>query len=189
MTIFNTIFKLPLGRKSILIGVHQFIWHPITVYIAWIECYKRFPTFKESVCILIHDWGYWNAPNMDGAEGETHPEAGAKIAGFLFGKKYYDLVLYHSRHYARRDNVEPSALCWPDKLSIKFDPKLFYLLRATITGEIKEYRQSCRENFSVDRSNGEWFDRLRQDFIKLAAAKKSNAIPYQEKEDIRGNCR
>lgn len=24
-----------IGTKSILFGVHQFIWHPVTVYIAW----------------------------------------------------------------------------------------------------------------------------------------------------------
>ena len=32
---------------------------------------------------------------------------------------------------------EPSALCWPDKMSLRFDWKPFYLLRATLTGELE----------------------------------------------------
>ena len=32
----------------------------------------------------MHDLGYWGKPNMDGTEGETHPEFGAKVMHFLF---------------------------------------------------------------------------------------------------------
>lgn len=164
---------LPVGRRSLLWGVHQFLWHPITVARAWIALYGRWPTWREAVCIVIHDWGYWFTSNMDGEEGERHPEFGARIAGRLFGRKYHDLVLYHSRHYVKRENerrtrwaelknaclaaigktsirmepamVKPSPLCWADKLSICYDPPWFYLLRARLSGEIKEYRQNRPE--------------------------------------------
>ena len=82
-----------VGTKSLLFGVHQFIWHPVTVLIAWVSLYGR-PTWRELICIIVHDWGYWGAPNMDGEEGERHPEVGAEIALRLFGLEYYELVLY-----------------------------------------------------------------------------------------------
>lgn len=82
-------------------GVHQFLWHRITVLVAWWSLYGA-PNCREAICIFIHDWGYWTCENMDGEEGERHPEFGAKLAGWLFGQKYHDLVLLHSRHYARQ---------------------------------------------------------------------------------------
>ena len=36
----------------------------------------------------LRDVGYVDKPNMDGAEGETHVELGAKIMGLLFGKTW-----------------------------------------------------------------------------------------------------
>ena len=125
------------GTKSILFGIHQFLWHPVTVWVAWVWLYRKLPTFKESICIIIHDWGYWGKTNMDDEEGERHPELGAKIAGWLFDypmvftlpaalwirtTDYHDLCLLHSRHYARNAGREPSKLCWADKLSIIFEP-------------------------------------------------------------------
>jgi hypothetical protein len=59
---------MKVGQRSLLYGVHQFLWHPITVLIAWWVLFGR-PTWRELVCIIIHDWGYWNCPNMDGPEG------------------------------------------------------------------------------------------------------------------------
>lgn len=70
------------------------------------------------------------------------------------------IVLYHSRHYARLRRQTPSKLCWADKLFILYDPKWFYLFRAKLTGEIKEYR--LKDIFGLERSDGEWFDWLRE---------------------------
>jgi hypothetical protein len=165
------------GRKSLLFGVHQFIWHPITVWLAWRNLYGR-PSFKESICIIIHDWGYWFTPNMDGPEGEKHPEVGARIAGKLFGKEYYNLVLLHSRHYARLIDKDPSRLCWADKLSILYDPKWFYLIRAISSGEIHEYRQHASHQIPLTASHSIWFDWLKPKFIKLAAERRGDAVPY-----------
>ncbi|WP_270619997.1 hypothetical protein [Paenibacillus macerans] len=168
----------PLGRRSLIFGVHQFFWHPWTVYRAWKSLYGR-PSWREIICIIVHDWGYWNAPNIDGEEGQQHPELGARITGKLLGREYGELVLYHSRHYARLHGQPPSKLCWADKLSILYDPKWFYLFRSKMTGEIKEYRLNGKDVFGLERSDSEWFDWLRGEFLKLAATKKADSVPYQ----------
>lgn len=149
---------MKIGTKSLLFGVHQFIIHPIVVYRAWKQLYGR-PSWREVICIIIHDWGYVGKPNMDGKEGERHPETASGIVTKLFGKRYGDLCLYHSRHYARNAGAEPSKLCWADKLSITMEPKWFYLLRAKLTGEIKEYRAVSAEAGYIPLSctNNEWY--------------------------------
>lgn len=149
---------MKVGQRSLLFGVHQFIWHPITVLIAWLVLYRR-ATWKEMFCIIIHDWGYWFTPNMDGQEGERHPEFAAKIAGKWLGQEYHDLCLYHSRHYASNAGRKPSKLCYADKLSIKYDPGFFYLLRGWLSGELKEYRQIAADAgfIPLSASNREWY--------------------------------
>lgn len=195
------LWLFPVGRRSLLWGVHNFVWHPWTVYKAWRSMYGR-PTWREAICILIHDWGYWSCPNMDGPEGERHPEAGAKIAGFLLGPAYYDLVLYHSRHYVKLQNdqrravmsafpnlaqavsdsqmVKPSKLCWADKMSILYDPPWFYLMRARLSGEIKEYRANAAKAglVPIDAPDTVWLGRLHAYFLTLATRQDPTAIPY-----------
>lgn len=171
---------MKLGTKSLLFGVHQVIWHPITVYKAWVELYGSRPDWKTSVCILIHDWGYWGKPDMDGEKGERHPEVGAKIAGWLFGRKYHNLVLYHSRHYARNAGVTPSKLCWPDKLSHIYEPAWWYLFRARLSGELKEYRKTAAESgfLPLTASDQEWFAKLQAYFRKLGEEQRGDAVQY-----------
>jgi hypothetical protein len=165
------------GTKSLLFGVHQFLWHPLTVLIAWHHLYGR-PSWRELVCIIIHDWGYWGSPNMDGDEGERHPEWAAKVANQLFGKKYHDLCLYHSRHYARRLNAEPSLLCWADKLSSIYEPMWFYLLRARLSGELAEYRKLASAYIPLSSSDQKWFQWVQERLIKIANDRRGDAVPY-----------
>lgn len=149
------------GTLSILVGVHQFLWHPFTVWRAWKYLYKRNPTWIELVAIFCHDLGYWGKPDMDGVEGRTHPEGGANLAcnivyyvGRLVYKKQSDAVLmsesvrelclWHSTHYAQLAGGQVSALYLPDKVCVLFDPPWFYKLRAWLSGELAEY---------VDREN------------------------------------
>jgi hypothetical protein len=75
-----------VGTKSLLFGVHQVFIHPIFVTMAWIKLYGL-PTWKEFICIVVHDWGYWSRKDIDGDEGKSHPELGAKLAGKLFGEE------------------------------------------------------------------------------------------------------
>jgi hypothetical protein len=178
-----------VGTKSLLFGVHQFLWHPITVFAAWYELYGM-PNWKECVCIFIHDWGYWGCPNMDGLEGEKHPEFAATIAknyldtwkNLYLSKpmswKYHDLCLYHSRHYARYHGVEPSMLCWADKLSIKYDPWWFYIARAKLSGELYEYlalHTSMGETFKTHR---EWYEWASGRAIQMGKVKNSDGISF-----------
>lgn len=170
---------MKLGQRSLLFGVHQFIWHPVTVLIAWYKLYGL-PNWKELICIIIHDWGYWFAPNMDGEEGERHPEFAARWAGKLLGHEYYLLCLLHSRHYARNQNLKPSKLCWADKLSILYDPAPFYLFRANLSGEIKEYRQlAANAGFiPLTASNREWFTWICDRLSKIGKEMRGDVVPY-----------
>jgi len=132
---------MKIGTKSVLFGVHQFIWHPITVLLAWIDLYG-FPKPWELFCILIHDLGYIGKKEMDGPEGDTHPELGALIAGKIFGERARLECLGHSRSYCLEKQLPISRLCWADKWSPMFDPTHFYWFRGTLSGEIGEYRKS-----------------------------------------------
>lgn len=167
------------GTKSLLFGVHQFIWHPITVWIAWIWLFRKLPTFRETVCIIVHDWGYLGKAQMDDEEGIQHPEFGAVIAGKLFGSEYYDLCLLHSRHYADRVSREPSPLCWADKLSIIFEPWWLYLPRAWVSGELFEYRANSAKTgeISILASHRNWY-RHSQNVLKNIGLKKLSDVIY-----------
>lgn len=172
-----------VGTKSLLFGVHQFLWHPITVLIAWWKLYGR-PDWKEVVCILIHDWGYWGSPNMDGEEGERHPELAADIALALFGVYHYFLCLLHSRHLARSLRKQPSRLCWADKLSILYDPWWFYLPRAWLSGELKEYRKLAADAGFVplSASHREWFAWARDYLGKQGLRQKATVLVNPRRE-------
>ena len=173
------------GTKSLLFGVHQIFWHPATVLLAWIWLYKRLPTWREAVCIFMHDWGYWGKANMDDEEGERHPELAAKIAYFLFmDNKYYYFCLLHSRHLSRRLNNPPSLLCWADKASIRFEPRWFYLLRAWLSGELHEYRRISAETgfLPLTASHSEWFAWIKSRQIKLGVEQRCDVVKYANKE-------
>lgn len=151
-----------VGRKSILFGMHQVLWHPLTVILAWRRLYGRL-TGRELVAILVHDWGYWFTRDIDGEEGQRHPELGAKIAGRIYGPEYRDLVLYHSRYYAWAAGVTPSRLAAADKLSILYEPAWWYLFRCRLTGELAEYRRESADFGAVPltATDREWFDWIR----------------------------
>jgi len=158
---------MKVGTKSLLIGVHQILWHPFTVYRAWTRLYGR-PTVREAICILLHDWGYWGSSEMDGANGVRHPEVGAAVVGFFFGDAHRELVLLHSRRYAREHGRDPSKLCWADKLSIVYEPDWFYLLRARASGELDEYRRQALNWIGPDKSDREWLLWVKRRFAKAA---------------------
>lgn len=161
-----------IGTKSLLFGVHQFLWHPVTVWLAWTRLYGR-PDWRTCICIAIHDLGYWGSPDMDGAKGKGHPMIGALIARKLFGPKYYWLCLLHSRSMALKLGEKPSRLCWADKFSMIYDPSAFYLLRARLSGEIKEYRRNAADSdFMPELATDEvWHRKLVAHLNKMAEEK------------------
>lgn len=175
---------MEVGTKSLLFGVHQFIWHPITVYRAWKELYGK-PTWGELICIIIHDWGYWGKPNMDGPEGENHPIWSAMWAfkhldRYHQTKYHYWLCLLHSRHTARTMRKEPSRLCYADKLSFKYDPWWFYLPRAWLSGELFEYRKNAIKNGFITSmaSHREWHRWAYKIMVTVGEKQKADAMPY-----------
>lgn len=187
------------GTKSILFGVHQFLWHPFTVWRAWRYLYKENPGWVYWICIFVHDLGYWGKPDMDGVDGRTHPEGGAKIAQWivywanrlrgeskrdcqLFAETAHDICLCHSTHYAQLKGLSVSTLYLPDKVCILFDPPWFYKLRAWLSGELAEY---------VDRENhARWVfgqDKLTSDqwLMGYRARNQKKADEFLQKEYLR----
>lgn len=159
---------MKIGTKSLLFGVHQFLWHPFTVVLAWRKLYGCWPNWREFIAIVFHDVGYWGLPNMDGPEGRRHPYAGAALAGKLVfrinrlklwlknpwleegGAIHYSLIeacatyrfaVGHSRELAKQEGRTASPLCWADKLCIVFEPSWFYLFRARLSGELQEFKE------------------------------------------------
>lgn len=144
---------MTIGTKSVLFGAHCFFLHPFFVARAWWHLYG-FPLDPRLwVAFFVHDLGYIGKPNMDGEEGESHPELGASIMGMLFdGRRnclgnpvrWHDFSLFHSRYYAKRQGGKPSQLCFADKLSFCYTPAWLYLPMVTATGEIREYLKNAQ---------------------------------------------
>lgn len=166
-----------VGTRSLLFGVHQFAWHPFTVWLAWRRIYGKNPSWRECVGILVHDWGYWGCETMDGPDGLYHPYLGADIMSDLFdsdtthGWRWF--MLGHSRHLSELLKVEPSKLCWPDKCSMCFDPAWFYLARARWSGELAEYRANADKRGFVPSAAPDhvWLRKLTEKNRDLARAK------------------
>jgi hypothetical protein len=149
-----------VGTKSLLFGAHMFWLHPWFVAAAWWKLYGfrivTCPSTKVRTSIfdprlwlafLVHDWGYWGCPDMDGERGERHPMVGALVVKELVwemwtnetAERWHDFVLYHSRFLAKQADRVPSLLCAADKLAIALEPWWLYLPRVIATGEIREY--------------------------------------------------
>lgn len=86
---------MKIGTKSVLFGAHCFFLHPFFVAIAWTKLYG-FPWDPRLwFAFFLHDLGYWGKPNMDGPEGENHPEWAAKVMHRLFD---YSSILISGRY-------------------------------------------------------------------------------------------
>lgn len=130
---------MKIGTKSILFGAHQFLLHPLFVATAWWKLYG-FP-FDPRLwfCFFLHDVGYIGKPNMDGPQGKMHPWEVHFYIEALFGRKWADFCLYHSRSIAETYNAEVSPLCVADKYAFCITPRWLYLPMTKLTGEIDEY--------------------------------------------------
>lgn len=143
------------GSKTLLFGTHNFIIHPIFVFIAWIIRYRSLPDLSEFIAICLHDVGLWGLPNLDGEEGEMHPQ---RIGNWLrcISMKFSDgtviatrwqnifekaaqIVYGHSRFYAMKYDLKLSKLFQADKLAVGLYPSWLYIFLGTLSGEIDEY--------------------------------------------------
>lgn len=161
--------KINIGTKSVLFGAHCFLIHPFFLFLAWWKIYG-FPWDPRLwVAFIVHDLGYWGKPNMDGEEGEQHPYWGAFLMGALFGKKWFDFTLYHSRFLAKKQGAQYSKLCVADKYAISITPWWINLPLMTATGEIKEYMKDAEKNsngeLKVESSKRKWYDGV-QDYVR-----------------------
>lgn len=162
---------MTIGTKSVLFGAHCFFLHPFFVAMGWWKLYG-FPLDPRLwVAFIVHDLGYLGKPNMDGPEGETHPELGARIMHWLFDRRWfwlfpapwdarpkhwYHFTLLHSRYYAKRLGLQYSRLCLADKLSFCYTPRWLYLPMVTATGEIKEYLKNAKTADSGHWTQGDY---------------------------------
>ncbi len=162
---------MKIGTKSVLFGAHFFLTHWFFVAWGWYLLYGqggvRIGTIRKEddegvavnyqvyislrdprlwIAFFIHDLGYWGKPNMDGPEGETHPEWACRVMNEWFGAPWGAFVLDHSRFYAKKGNRPVSPLCYADKLGITLEPAWFYLPRVRLTGEIQEYMKMAAVN-------------------------------------------
>jgi len=151
---------MKIGTRSVLYGAHCFLIHPVCVFAAWWKLYG-FPWDPRIwIACFVHDLGYLGKPNMDGVEGEQHPELGARFMRYFFGAEWYSFCRYHSRHLAKKDGVAFSRLCVADKYAIVMTPRWFYLPFVWITGELDEYMEiaSAGEVDIATNSATEWYD-------------------------------
>ena len=74
--------------------------------------------------------------------------------------------------------MKPSRLCFADKLSISYEPCWFYLLRARLSGELKEYRHLAYKAgvIRISAFHQEWFNLIKEKLIKIG--KEQNPEAY-----------
>lgn len=156
---------MKIGTKSLLYGAHCWPIHTYYLFKAWWRLYGFPWDIRLWFAFALHDIGYWGKPNMDGDEGETHPELGANIMRRLFGIAWYRFTLYHSRFYAKRDGAEISQLCVSDKLATVLTPNWIYLLLVRATGEIAEYRKPPNDRYEYSYTEKLAFDRDDKDWV------------------------
>lgn len=161
---------MKIGTKSLLFGAHCFFIHPIFLFVAWWRLYGFPWNPRLWIVFVVHDWGYWGKPNMDGIEGEQHPLLGARIVQSMFGEAWGEFTACHSRFYAKSAGKQFSQLCIADKLATNLTPAWLYLPLVRLTGEIKEYLKppvAHAESFHVaiaeqnktgiEQSDEDWF--------------------------------
>ena len=170
---------MKIGTRSLLFGAHQFLLHPIALFRAWYSLYGFPYDPRLWIAFIVHDWGYWGKPNMDKAEGETHPELGAKIMGFLFGLDWAMFTIAHSRFYAEHHGLNVSRLFVADKLATAALPKRLYLALVNLSGEIKEYKAATKYgsdyNVNPEISDDAWYEELTM-YLRRFAAQKDSAL-------------
>ncbi|MGN6757220.1 MAG: hypothetical protein ACTHMJ_12635 [Thermomicrobiales bacterium] len=168
-----------VGTRSLLFGGHQFLIHPVMVALGWRHCYGRFPRdWRVWVAFIVHDWGYWGRPNMDGDEGQHHPLGGANLMGRWFDAPdipcwdghWWRFTAGHSRYFAARFGIETSPLMRADKMATVLTPAWLYLPLVLLTGEAREYIQYHHDKTGGPATLQHWFTDLRGDWRRRYGA-------------------
>jgi hypothetical protein len=163
-----------MGTRSVLYGAHCAVIHPWFLAAAWWKLYGFPWDVRLWAAFWLHDIGYFSKRDMDGSDGETHVELGARIMALLFGEPWGTFTAAHSRYWAKKNGRQFSRLCVADKLAFVLTPAWLYLPMATATGELAEYmlrakeRQAGSEHFTAlesaqlhSREAHEWLSGLK----------------------------
>jgi hypothetical protein len=175
-----------IGTRSLLFGFHQVAIHPYFVARAWRIMYGPPRDLRLWLAFIVHDWGYWGLSNMQGPEGELHPELGARIMSALFGKEWGDFCRGHSRWYSRRTGAPLSKLCPADKLATPLYPAALFWLLYRFSGELWEYVQLAIETDFIanPRQNADkWAWQIRRHFTN-EAWRIWRELEEQEREEV-----
>lgn len=182
---------MKIGTKSLIFGAHALLVHPFYVAKAWTKLFGFPYDPRLWFAFFLHDIGYLGKPNIDGPEGETHPELGALIMHVLFDWKrkkslictptgviethcqpeWANFCLGHSGTYAKLSGNPPSQLYVADKLAFCVEPKWFYKLRVYATGEIHEYMENQRKycvakHKKIARNFDQWYEAVAESNIR-----------------------
>lgn len=162
---------MKVGTKSLLFGVHQFLWHPMFVTLGWLWLFGR-PSLGQFIAIVIHDWGYWGKSNMDDAEGNTHPEWAALFFERWGRKDLAAMCRGHSRFWAKEKNVPLSKLCYADKVGSAFMPWWWWGAAAKLTGEFWDYMKAEKheleeKGWKERKDTAVWFRQWRYFVCKI----------------------
>lgn len=88
-------------------------------------------------------------------------------------KEWSDFSMYHSRYYAKKNNAQPSKLCFADKLSFCCTPRWLYLPMANATGEIIEYLEKAKnsepKHWTPVEGQNVWHAQLKRYLLKWTA--------------------
>lgn len=145
--------RQPVGTRSLLLGGHQMVIHPVAVALAWRRIYGSWPTaLPYWLAFALHDIGYFGCPNMDGKEGKEHPDRGAMLLSRLCDPEigevhdassstWYEFSAGHSRGFARKHLLYVSRLQGPDKHATGMLPVWLLGLLYWLSGEWEEYKE------------------------------------------------
>ncbi len=154
---------MKIGTRSVLYGAHQFILHPLLVALGWWQLFGFPWDPRLLLSFIIHDLGYIGKANLDGVEGEQHPEWAGKFMDKLFGIKWGNFCRDHSRFLAKKNGRIFSKLCLADKLAIVLHPAWLYLPMTRLTGELYEYMEGENARTPAGKcSELEWYKNVQQ---------------------------
>lgn len=168
---------MKIGTKSLLFGVHQFLIHPVFTLWGWVKLYKWkpkkygyewWPLLKS---IFLHDLGYWKLSDMDGNQGRNHMYWAADYVSKNIDRKlghknkYYWLCLLHSRFHAKYLGIEPSMLCWADKLGTALMPTWLWVFLAKLSGELDEYLSDPHYEIHGTKDPYEFFNKYKNELV------------------------
>ena len=141
-----------IGTRSILFGAHAVWLHGFFLAESWHRLYG-FPWDPRLwAAFFLHDIGYWKKTDLEGASGEAHVYAGARIMKTLCGPAWGEFCLRHSRYWAKKHGGRLLRLAAADKLALVLTPWWLYLPMTRATGELAEYIAVSKERQAGEHS-------------------------------------